>query len=86
MYYYINYSRILKMNTINATEKQLKILAFIEEFKAKRGYPPTVSEVRTNFGISQKGAYDHLIALRKRGYIDWVDGASRTITIIKRGA
>ncbi len=65
------------------TEKQLKILAFIEEFMAENRYPPTIREVGDKFEITAKGAYDHLKAIEKKGYIKSGRNRSRAIEVLK---
>jgi len=51
------------------TNRQRKVLDFITSYLRDTGYPPTVREIAGEFGISSKGAYDHLIAIEKKGYI-----------------
>jgi repressor LexA len=51
------------------TGKQQKVLDFIINYVRETGYPPTVREIGNTFGISSKGAYDHLKAIEKKGYI-----------------
>ena len=52
------------------TEKQSKVLAFIKAFKIANGYPPTIREIGSEFHITVKGAYDHVKAIEKKGYIE----------------
>ncbi|PCJ51268.1 MAG: repressor LexA [Candidatus Hydrogenedentota bacterium] len=53
------------------TQRQGDILGFIIESIRDDGYPPTIAEIGTNFGInSTNGVNDHLIALEKKGYIE----------------
>lgn len=51
------------------TNRQQKVLDFIIDYLKDVGYPPTIREVASEFGISSKGAYDHLVAIEKKGYI-----------------
>jgi repressor LexA len=44
-------------------------------------YPPTVREIADHFGISIKGAYDHLVVLKKKNRIR-MGRSPRTIEII----
>lgn len=53
----------------NLTGRQKKVLDFIINYVRDTGYPPTVREIGKTFGISSKGAYDHLKAIEKKGYI-----------------
>jgi repressor LexA len=66
------------------TERQKEILSFIEQFINKNKYPPTIREISQNYGISVRGAYDHLKALKKKGAIQTDSYRSRSIGIIER--
>jgi repressor LexA len=65
------------------TQKQKEVLGFITEYIAIHAYPPTIREIGDYFGISVKGAYDHVEALRKKQILRLGDKRSRTIEIIK---
>jgi repressor LexA len=53
------------------TKRQDSILRFIIESIRDDGYPPTIAEIGTEFGItSTNGVNDHLLALEKKGYIE----------------
>ncbi len=51
------------------TQKQQEILDFIKNYIAETGYPPAVRDISNAFGMSSKGAYDHITAIEKKGYI-----------------
>ncbi len=52
------------------TDRQGEILAFIRQYISGNGYPPTVREIGTAFGIkSTNGVADHLRYLERRGLI-----------------
>jgi repressor LexA len=63
------------------TERQAQILIFIENFIQENDYSPTIREIAEHFKMSDKGAYDHVIALIKKGCITCQAGKSRTIRI-----
>ena len=65
------------------TEKQQAILAYIEQYIASQGYPPTIREIGDRFEITAKGAYDHLKAIEKKGYIKCEKNRSRAIELIR---
>lgn len=53
-----------------ATERQRRILEVIEEFRAERGYPPSVREIGERVGLSSSSTiHAHLKTLERRGYI-----------------
>jgi repressor LexA len=64
------------------TKRQQQVLDFIINYLKKIGYPPTVREVGNEFKISSKGAYDHLIAIEKKGYIRRSPTKPRAIEIM----
>ncbi len=68
------------------TDIQINTVSFIERFSRENGYPPTIREVAKAFEISGPAAFDRLVALKKKGLLDWRDGQSRTIRILKKGA
>ncbi len=63
------------------TDRQKLIFTFIRESIEKTGFPPTIREIGTNFGITVKGAYDHLKAIEKKGYLTCTQNKSRAIVI-----
>ena len=65
------------------TKKQDRIFEFIRKHVQNTGYPPTVREIGTNFRISEKGAYDHLNAIEKKGYIRRMPKKPRAIEILE---
>ena len=65
------------------TGKQQSILEYIESYIAGQGYPPTIREIGEQFSITAKGAYDHLKAIEKKGYIKCEKNRSRAIELLK---
>jgi repressor LexA len=65
------------------TPRQRNVLDFITKYKQIHAYPPTIREIGDYFAISVKGAYDHVEALRKKGFLRLGDKRSRTIEVIK---
>lgn len=66
------------------TEKQKKVLNFIEEYMDKYGYPPSIRDIARRFRITPRGAQMHLVALEKKGYIKRSGKKARAISISKR--
>ena len=64
------------------TKRQQQVLDFIINYLKNTGYPPTVREVGKEFKISSKGAYDHLVAIEKKGYIKRNPTKPRAIEIM----
>jgi len=68
--------------TRGLTEKQERILNFILEYVADKGYPPSIREIGNAFDISSlRGVTVHLDALERKGYIKRAS-TSRSITVI----
>ncbi len=66
------------------TEKQKKVLIFIEEYMNKYGYPPSIRDIARRFRITPRGAQMHLVALEKKGYIKRSGKKARAINISRR--
>ncbi|MFN3603694.1 MAG: transcriptional repressor LexA [Leptonema sp. (in: bacteria)] len=67
------------------TEKQQAILKYICSYLEIKGYPPSIREIAEEFNITPKGAYDHLKALEKKGFIKTEKNKSRAIEILENG-
>ena len=65
------------------TRRQTEVLDFLKSFLSGHKYPPTIREIAAHFGISVKGAYDHVKALEKKGLIACDNNRSRAIEIIE---
>jgi repressor LexA len=61
--------------------KQRRILRYIDRFREKNGFPPTLREICKQFGISStNGARYHLHKLREKGYLQISRYRSRGVT------
>lgn len=68
------------------TQRQKAVLDFIIKYVAEHGYPPSIREMRAEFGIaSLRGVTVHLDALERKGYIRR-ESTSRSIQILKTEA
>jgi repressor LexA len=66
------------------TPRQAEVLAWLIAFAAERGYTPTIREQCRAFGLTNPEAAACIRReLRKKGYIDWQPGLSRTIRILR---
>ncbi len=69
------------------TDRQQTILDFIERSIAEDGFPPTIAEIATAFGVrSTNSIRGHLQALARKGAIELVPSASRGIRLLKPAA
>ncbi|MDR3172650.1 MAG: transcriptional repressor LexA [Treponema sp.] len=64
------------------TARQKEVLSFIDLFSREHSYPPTIREIGDHFGISVKGAHDHVIALKKKGFLRQEEKRSRTMEVV----
>jgi len=69
------------MATRKLTQRQGEILRFIIRYIRENERPPTIRDIADNFGFTVKGAYDHLLALERKGWIERQGRHSRGITI-----
>ncbi|BCX16109.1 MAG: hypothetical protein KatS3mg098_338 [Candidatus Parcubacteria bacterium] len=52
------------------TKRQKQVLDFIKSFKEKRGYAPSIEEIKKHFRLSSVSTiHHHLLRLEKEGYI-----------------
>ena len=63
------------------TKQQSKVLACVEVYLNKTGFPPTRAEICKELGFKSPNAAEmHLRALEKKGYITIQSGSSRGIS------
>lgn len=66
------------------TERQRRVLSFIEAHLRQHGFPPTIREIGRHLGIkSTNGVNDHLNALQKKGFLTREGGKSRTLQVVR---
>jgi repressor LexA len=70
------------MKTLTARQKE--VLDFISSYIDEHAYPPTIREIAERFAISVKGAYDHVKALEKKGFLRLGENRSRALELIGR--
>ena len=71
------------MNKKNLTETQVKVFNFVKDFLGEKGYPPTLREIASHFGLKgPKAPQKTLNILEKKGFIKRVPGVSRAIEIL----
>lgn len=64
------------------TEKQLRIMEFIQEFRAERGISPTLEEIAKHFGVTKITIYEHVNQLERKGAIKREKFRARSIEIL----
>lgn len=66
------------------TARQQEVLDFISSYLDEHAYPPTIREIAESFSISVKGAYDHVKALEKKGFLRLGENRSRALELLRR--
>ena len=65
------------------TPTQEKVLNFLKDFLREKGFPPTLREIASHFGLrGPKAPQKTLNILERKGYIRKVPGGSRAIEIL----
>ena len=64
------------------TEKQLRIMEFIQQFRSERGISPTLEEIARNFGVTKITIYEHINQLERKGAIKREKFRARSIEIL----
>lgn len=73
--------------TIDVTDRQAEVFAFLEKYIDEKGYPPTRGEIAEHFGFkSLNAAQQHLDALVHKGAIRVDAGVARGIVLLARSA
>jgi len=67
------------------TKRQKQVLDFIKSFQQKKGYAPSLEEIKRHLRLSSVStAHHHILGLEKRGYIKREKNEPRAIEIIER--
>ncbi|MEN6476814.1 MAG: transcriptional repressor LexA [Rectinema sp.] len=64
------------------TDRQKEVLDFLSSYIEEHSYPPTIREIAKAFSISVKGAYDHVKALERKGFLRLGENRSRAMEIV----
>lgn len=65
------------------TEKQRRVLEFIEQFTKEQGYPPSVREIGAAVGLTSTATvHGYLERLEKKGYLDRAALKTRAMRVI----
>lgn len=60
------------------TDKQRTVLEVVERFWRERGMAPSVADVAEAIEVGRSTAYQHLVALKKKGFVDHEEGTGRS--------
>ncbi len=71
-------------NKKDLTETQQKVFNFLKDFLGNHGYPPTLREVASHFGLKgPRGPQKTLQILERKGFVHKNPGESRAIEILR---
>lgn len=65
------------------TRRQSEVYRFIRDFIQKNHYSPSIRDIAEQFGVYVRAAYDHILALEKKGYIVREKGKTRSIKLTR---
>lgn len=60
------------------TDKQKRVLSTLENYWSQHQVPPSISDLAKELGINKATAYEHLLALKKKGFLLHQARAGRT--------
>ncbi len=70
-------------NRKELTPTQERVFSFLKNYLEKKGFPPTLREIASHFGLKgPKAPQKTLAILERKGYIRKIPGGSRTIEIL----
>ena len=64
------------------TERQQRVLGFLQDYLAEQGMPPTIREIGEAMGFTFPAARGYLQALEKKGFLKLRTGKSRGIELL----
>ena len=68
------------------SKRQLQVLAYIAEFSASQGYPPSVRDIGEHVGLaSPSTVFSHLSSLERKGFIRKEKDSARALIILDAG-
>jgi len=68
------------------SKRQLQVLAYIAEFSAAQGYPPSVRDIGEHVGLaSPSTVFSHLTSLERKGFIRKEKDSARALIILDKG-
>ena len=68
------------------SKRQLQVLAYIAEFSASQGYPPSVRDIGEHVGLaSPSTVFSHLSSLERKGFIRKEKDSARALIILDKG-
>ena len=60
------------------TETQKAVLEATQRYWAEHGVPPSLADLASALGVQRSTVHQHFLALKKKGYLEHIEGAGRT--------
>lgn len=64
------------------TERQRLVMALIRGHWLAHGNAPTLAEIAAVLGVHKNAIKGHVVALKKKGAVDWAEGKVRTLRVL----
>jgi repressor LexA len=71
--------------TTSLTPRQLQLLEMIEHFQSSQPYSATIQELASQLQISRTTAFEHLAALREKGFLWGCPNKARSLKLTSQG-
>lgn len=66
------------------TKRQQEIVDFIRDYQRGFGFAPSLLDIQHEFGFgSPNSVMCHLVALRRKGVVDWMEGVAWTVRVLE---
>lgn len=65
------------------TESQRRVLKHVQDFIAKKKYPPTMKELGKLLGVTAASAHQQIRQLERKGYIARQPGKARSLSVVR---
>ena len=67
------------------TKRQTEVLQFIQDFRSREGFVPSLQDIQLNFlWKSRAAALWHMKALTEKGYLSESNGRARAYRVLKK--
>lgn len=63
------------------TPRQLEILRFIRDYRAEKGYSPTMQEIASLLGVNKVTVFEHVESLIKKGFLRRLPFKARSLIL-----
>jgi repressor LexA len=72
-----------KQRSFGTTERQARVLSFIQSYRADKGYSPSYQDIADAVGISSRSGVKRVIdALVERGHLETLPCRARAIVLV----